>query len=136
MPVHYELAPRPGAEHVALITLDRPEAKNACDLEHFHQLAQAWKRFSSDDAAWVAIFTGVERSFMSGPTSRLTCRRSPRCRKDPGRRGDDRRRIFTVRRHRCRAARQQDRQADHRGDQRPLRCRWDGDVGWHRHSDC
>ncbi|APD84376.1 enoyl-CoA hydratase-related protein [Mycobacterium intracellulare] len=66
MPVHYELAPRPGAEHVALITLDRPEAKNACDLEHFHQLAQAWKRFSSDDAAWVAIFTGVERSFMSG----------------------------------------------------------------------
>ncbi|MGA8331109.1 MAG: enoyl-CoA hydratase-related protein [Mycobacterium sp.] len=66
MPVHYELAARPGAEHVALITLDRPEAKNACDLEHFHQLAQAWKRFDSDDAAWVAIFTGVERSFMSG----------------------------------------------------------------------
>lgn len=66
MPVHYELGARPGAEHVVLITLDRPEAKNACDLEHFHQLAQAWKRFDADDQAWVAIFTGVGRAFMSG----------------------------------------------------------------------
>jgi enoyl-CoA hydratase len=66
VPVHYELGARPDAEHVVLITLDRPEAKNACDLEHFHQLAQAWKRFEGDDAAWVAIFTGVGTSFMSG----------------------------------------------------------------------
>jgi enoyl-CoA hydratase len=66
VPVHYETAARPDADHVALITLDRPEAKNACDLEHFHQLAQAWKRFAADDAAWVAIFTGVGRNFMSG----------------------------------------------------------------------
>jgi enoyl-CoA hydratase len=66
VPVHYELGARPEAEHVVLITLDRPEVKNACDLEHFHQLAQAWKRFAADDAAWVAIFTGVGRSFMSG----------------------------------------------------------------------
>jgi enoyl-CoA hydratase len=66
VPVHYELGARPDAEHVALITLDRPEAKNACDLEHFHQLAQAWKRFDADEGAWVAIFTGVGRSFMSG----------------------------------------------------------------------
>jgi enoyl-CoA hydratase len=66
VPVHYELGTRPEAEHVVLITLDRPEVKNACDLEHFHQLAQAWKRFAADDAAWVAIFTGVGRSFMSG----------------------------------------------------------------------
>lgn len=66
MPVHYELGKRPDAPHVVLITLDRPEAKNACDLEHFHQLAQAWKRFGEDDDAWVAIFTGVGRAFMSG----------------------------------------------------------------------
>jgi len=66
VPVHYELGARPDAEHVVLITLDRPQAKNACDLEHFHQLAQAWKRFAADDLAWVAIFTGVGRSFMSG----------------------------------------------------------------------
>ena len=66
MPVHYELGKRPEAPNVVLITLDRPEAKNACDLEHFHQLAQAWKRFAEDDAAWVAIFTGVGRSYMAG----------------------------------------------------------------------
>jgi enoyl-CoA hydratase len=66
MPVHYELGARPGAEHVVLVTIDRPEAKNACDLEHFHQLAQAWKRFAADDDAWVAIVTGVGRAFMSG----------------------------------------------------------------------
>lgn len=66
MPIHYEVGARDGAERVALITIDRPEAKNACDLEHFHQLAQAWKRFGEDDQAWVAIITGVGRNFMSG----------------------------------------------------------------------
>ena len=66
MPVHYELGKRSDAPNVVLITLDRPETKNACDLEHFHQLAQAWKRFAADDDAWVAIFTGVGRAFMSG----------------------------------------------------------------------
>ena len=59
MAIHYEVGSREGAERVALITIDRPEAKNACDLEHFHALAQAWKRFGEDDQAWVAIITGV-----------------------------------------------------------------------------
>lgn len=66
MPVHYELGKRSEAPNVVLITLDRPEAKNSCDLEHFHQLAQAWKRFGDDDDAWVAIFTGVGRAYMAG----------------------------------------------------------------------
>jgi enoyl-CoA hydratase len=42
VPVHYGTRKRSDAPNVVLITLDRPEAKNACDLEHFHQLAQAW----------------------------------------------------------------------------------------------
>jgi enoyl-CoA hydratase len=66
VPVHYELGARPGSEHVAVITLDRPETKNACDLEHFHLLAEAWRRFGDDQDAWVAIITGVGRAFMSG----------------------------------------------------------------------
>ena len=66
MPIHYELGKRPEAPNVVVITIDRPEAKNACDLEHFHQLAEAWKRFEADDDAWVAIITGVGRNFMSG----------------------------------------------------------------------
>ena len=62
MPIHYEQ--RPG--HVALITIDRPEAKNSLDLYHFRDLANAWRRFRDDPEDWVAIITGVERCFMSG----------------------------------------------------------------------
>jgi enoyl-CoA hydratase len=66
VPVHYQPGGGRDAAHVVLITLDRPETKNACDLEHFHQLAEAWKRFGADTDAWVAIITGVDRCFMSG----------------------------------------------------------------------
>ena len=38
MPVHYAL----GDDHVVLITIDRPEARNAMDMEHFAQLRGAW----------------------------------------------------------------------------------------------
>ncbi len=62
MPIRYEL----DDEHVALITIDRPETKNALDIYHFRDLAAAWRRFGEDDGAWVAIVTGVERNFMSG----------------------------------------------------------------------
>ncbi len=45
--------------HVVTITIDRPEARNALDLEHFGELALAWVRFRDDDDAYVAILTGV-----------------------------------------------------------------------------
>ncbi|WP_208027293.1 enoyl-CoA hydratase/isomerase family protein [Rhabdothermincola sediminis] len=66
MPIHYEKGARPGAEHVVLITIDRPEARNALDMYHFRDLARAWKDFRYDDDAWVAIVTGVGRNFMAG----------------------------------------------------------------------
>ena len=62
MPIHYEHA----ADHVVRITIDRPEAKNALDLYHFRDLANAWRRFRDDPDDWVAIVTGVERCFMAG----------------------------------------------------------------------
>jgi enoyl-CoA hydratase len=62
MPIHYEK----DDEHVVLITIDRPEAKNALDMYHFRDLAQAWRDFKDDDDAWLAIITGVERCFMAG----------------------------------------------------------------------
>ncbi len=62
MPIHYEQ----NDEHVALITIDRPETRNALDLYHFHDLAQAWKRFRDDSQAWVAIITGVGDAFCAG----------------------------------------------------------------------
>jgi enoyl-CoA hydratase/carnithine racemase len=62
MPILYEKSD----DHIVLITIDRPEARNACDIYHFRDLANAWRTFNEDDDAWVAIITGVERNFMAG----------------------------------------------------------------------
>jgi enoyl-CoA hydratase len=62
VPIHYEK----NEDHIVLITIDRPEAKNALDLRGFSDLANAWKKFNEDDDAWVAIITGVGRNFMAG----------------------------------------------------------------------
>jgi len=62
MPIHYET----DEEHVVVITIDRPEARNAADMAHFKALREAWERFEADDQAWVAIITGVGESFFAG----------------------------------------------------------------------
>ena len=38
MPIHYER----DDEHVVRITIDRPDARNSADMEHFKQLRMAW----------------------------------------------------------------------------------------------
>ena len=67
MPIHYEK----GDDHIVLITIDRPEAKNSADMEHFKQLREAWERFGADDDAWVAIITGVGDAFFTGADLKL-----------------------------------------------------------------
>lgn len=62
MAIHYEKR----NDHIVVITIDRPEAKNACDMPHFRDLAKAWRDFNSDDDLWTAVITGVGRNFMSG----------------------------------------------------------------------
>ncbi len=62
MPIHYEKRD----DHVVVITIDRPEARNSLDLYHFRDLAGAWKDFRYDDDAWLAIVTGVPGHFMAG----------------------------------------------------------------------
>ncbi len=62
MPIHYEM----DADHVVLVTIDRPEARNSCDMEHFFELRSAWERFGADEDAWVAIVTGVGDAFFTG----------------------------------------------------------------------
>ncbi|MEP6623332.1 MAG: enoyl-CoA hydratase-related protein, partial [Acidimicrobiia bacterium] len=62
MTIRYEL----DDEHVLLITIDRPEARNAADLDHFKGLREAWERFDADPDAWVAIITGVGDAFFTG----------------------------------------------------------------------
>ncbi len=62
MPIHYDT----GDDHIVVITIDRPEARNAADMEHFKLLREAWERFAADDQAWVAIVTGVDQAFFAG----------------------------------------------------------------------
>lgn len=62
MAIHYEH----DSDHVVIITIDRPHARNSADLEHFKLLREAWDRFRDDDQAWVAIVTGVGEAFFSG----------------------------------------------------------------------
>jgi enoyl-CoA hydratase len=45
--------------HVVTITIDRPEARNSLDVDHFGMLADCWIRFRDDADAFVAILTGV-----------------------------------------------------------------------------
>jgi enoyl-CoA hydratase/carnithine racemase len=51
------------SDGVAQITLDRPEVRNAIDLETAKQLAAALDRFDADDAARVGVLTGERGMF-------------------------------------------------------------------------
>jgi len=62
VPIHYE----PRDDHIVVITIDRPEAKNSLDLYHFRDLAKAWHDFRDDDDLWLAIITGTQQCFMAG----------------------------------------------------------------------
>lgn len=53
--------------HIALITLNRPEALNAMDLEMYQALSRAWERFRDTPELRVAVITGAgEKSFSTG----------------------------------------------------------------------
>jgi len=59
--VEYELQ-----GHVAKITLNRPEARNAINPEVAVRLANAWESVRSDDKVRVAVLTGVGSAFCAG----------------------------------------------------------------------
>jgi E-phenylitaconyl-CoA hydratase len=55
------------AEHIATITINRPERMNAMDAEHYAALSAAWTRVRDDPEIRVAIITGAgEKSFSAG----------------------------------------------------------------------
>ena len=53
-------------DHVALITLNRPAARNALNPELAARLADAWERVRDDDDIRVAILTGTGTVFCAG----------------------------------------------------------------------
>ena len=55
------------SDHVALVTLDRPEVHNAFDLRMMQELRELWRRLREDDKVRVVILTGAgDRAFCTG----------------------------------------------------------------------
>ena len=52
--------------HVAIVTLNRPEARHARSPEVGVRLADAWEAIRTDDAIRVAIITGTGSAFCAG----------------------------------------------------------------------
>ena len=51
---------------VRVVTIDRPESRNAVDGPTAAALAEAWRRFDADDSAKVGVLTGANNTFCSG----------------------------------------------------------------------
>lgn len=63
-PTPHLLVERDG--HVVTVTMNRPEARNALDLEMLARLADAWVMIDEDPEVRVAILTGAGGHFCSG----------------------------------------------------------------------
>lgn len=61
MGVRYEVRDR-----VAVVTIDRPEVRNAIDVPTANALAEAFRRFEQDETALVAVLTGSGGCFCAG----------------------------------------------------------------------
>ncbi|NJN51614.1 MAG: crotonase/enoyl-CoA hydratase family protein [Gammaproteobacteria bacterium] len=61
MTVHYEIEDR-----IAVVTIDRPQVRNAVDGPTAQALAAAFRRFDTDAAVDVAILTGASGTFCAG----------------------------------------------------------------------
>jgi enoyl-CoA hydratase len=80
MPVNYE---RRGA--AAVVTIDRPERRNAVDGPTADALEAAYERFDSDDEARVMILTGAgELAFCAGADLKAIATLGPRLTADGG----------------------------------------------------
>ena len=49
--------------HIALITMNRPEAMNAMNRAFNAKMQEAMQQFAADDDVWVVILTGAGRAF-------------------------------------------------------------------------
>jgi len=63
-------------DHVARVTLDRPEVLNAMDLRMHEELAEIWDDIEADDEIRVAVLTGAgDRAFSVGQDLKERARR-------------------------------------------------------------
>jgi enoyl-CoA hydratase len=71
--VRYELD-----HEIAVVTIDRPEVRNAVDAPTAQALADAFRRFDRDEAALVAILTGAGGCFCAGADLKAVAAGEPR----------------------------------------------------------
>ncbi|MBO1435721.1 crotonase/enoyl-CoA hydratase family protein [Meiothermus sp. CFH 77666] len=69
MPVRYETE-----GPLAIVTIDRPEVRNAVDRATAADLAEAFRRFEADDELAVAILTGTGDNFCAGADLKAVAR--------------------------------------------------------------
>jgi enoyl-CoA hydratase/carnithine racemase len=54
-------------DHIAFVTLNRPEVMNALHPPAHEELDVCWNDFAADDDAWIAVLTGAgEKAFSAG----------------------------------------------------------------------
>jgi enoyl-CoA hydratase/carnithine racemase len=54
-------------DRIAYVTINRPEAYNACNIATYIRLAEIWRDYRENDDAWIAILTGAgEKAFCAG----------------------------------------------------------------------
>lgn len=64
-------------DHLAVITLNRPQSMNALHLEAHLELKEVWEDFRDDPDLWVAILTGAgDRAFCAGNDLKVTAKRT------------------------------------------------------------
>ena len=61
MNVSYEVR-----DHIAVITINRPEALNALNLDVLKELAQTVDKVEADDSVYVLVVTGAGKAFVAG----------------------------------------------------------------------
>ena len=65
-------------DHVAELTINRPDAMNAMDPETYRELSDAWIEVRDNPEIWCAIITGAgERAFTAGADLKKTIPRQP-----------------------------------------------------------
>jgi enoyl-CoA hydratase len=62
---------------VVVVTIDRPDARNAVDRPTAERLADAFRAFAADDGAHVAILTGAGGTFCAGADLKAVARGEP-----------------------------------------------------------
>ncbi|HTE84672.1 MAG TPA: enoyl-CoA hydratase-related protein [Dehalococcoidia bacterium] len=65
-------------DHIARLTINRPQAMNAMDPDTYTELSAAWTEVRDNPEIWVAIITGAgDRAFTAGDDLKRTIPRRP-----------------------------------------------------------